>query len=462
MNKMNHFAYNRLRFVGLMIGLLTVCTLRLFAQEQLTLEQCRTMALNKNKELAASEQQALYARYTMRSYRALFFPNISLNGTGLYSNIDGSFGIAGGNLPTFLPDATGQPLPNGGFAYFPGVEMDYKVGMVYMGGVSVEQPLYMGGKIRAAYRMARHGLRMAQAHRALTSTEVIVKTDEAYSLLVKAQEMQEVARSYQALLNELMKNVESAYRHGLKPKNDVLKVQVKLNEAELNIRKADNALRLAQMNLCHYVGLPLHTTVLTTGNFPEVEVEDELQTSDISLRPEVEILDQKVAIARQQLKLTRSEALPQVGVMANYSYMHGLEMDHRTLFNKPQFTALLNIQVPLFHFGERANKIKAAKAQLQQVQLERDNLNEQMLLELTQAANNLDEAQLECKIAERSLQQADENRRVSYSQFVAGTESLSDHLEAQALWQQAWQTHVESRYQLYLKYVKYAKSAGRL
>lgn len=462
MNKMNHFAYNRLRFVGLMIGLLTVCTLRLFAQEQLTLEQCRTMALNKNKELAASEQQALYARYTMRSYRALFFPNISLNGTGLYSNIDGSFGIAGGNLPTFLPDATGQPLPNGGFAYFPGVEMDYKVGMVYMGGVSVEQPLYMGGKIRAAYRMARHGLRMAQAHRALTSTEVIVKTDEAYSLLVKAQEMQEVARSYQALLNELMKNVESAYRHGLKPKNDVLKVQVKLNEAELNIRKADNALRLAQMNLCHYVGLPLHTTVLTTGNFPEVEVEDELQTSDISLRPEVEILDQKVAIARQQLKLTRSEALPQVGVMANYSYMHGLEMDHRTLFNKPQFTALLNVQVPLFHFGERANKIKAAKAQLQQVQLERDNLNEQMLLELTQAANNLDEAQLECKIAERSLQQADENRRVSYSQFVAGTESLSDHLEAQALWQQAWQTHVESRYQLYLKYVKYAKSTGRL
>ena len=70
--------------------------------------------------------------------------------------------------------------------------------------------------------------------------------------------------------------------------------------------------------------------------------------------------------------------------------------------------------------------------------------------------------QTECEIAERSLKQADENRRVSHSQYVAGMESLSDHLEAQALWQQAWQTHVESRYQLYLKYVKYAKAAGRL
>ena len=471
---MNHFSFYRSKWVGLVMALLmTGGSLRLFAQkqplaaehtaaEQLTLEQCREMALKYNKELAASEQQARYARFTKRSTRALFFPNFTLTGTGLYSNIDGSFGVAGGNLPTFLPDATGQPLPNGGFAYFPGVQMDYKVGLVYLGGITVEQPIYMGGKIRAAYQMAHHGQLMAEANRTLTTTEVILKTDEAYSLLVKAQEMQEVARSYHTLLKELMKNVESAHRHGLKPKNDVLKVQVKLNESELNIRKADNALRLAQMNLCHCIGRPLMTEVHTTGQFPEVEVENELQTSDISLRPEVEILDHQVEIAHQQLKLTRSEALPQVGVMGNYSYMHGVEMDHRTLFDKPQFTAMLNVQIPLFHFGERANKIKAAKAQLQQVKLQRENLNEQMMLELAQAANNLDEAQLECEIAKRSLAQADENRRVSLSQYEAGMESLSDLLEAQTLWQQAWQTHVESRYQLYLKYIAYQKAAGQL
>ena len=116
----------------------------------------------------------------------------------------------------------------------------------------------------------------------------------------------------------------------------------------------------------------------------------------------------------------------------------------------------------MFHFGERYNKIKAAKTKLQQTQLERDNLNEKMLLELTQAANNLDEAMMECEIAERSLRQADENRRVSYNQYKAGVESLSDHLEAQALWQQAWQTHVESRYQRYISYLQYLKASGEL
>ena len=108
-------------------------------------------------------------------------------------------------------------------------------------------------------------------------------------------------------------------------------------------------------------------------------------------------------------------------------------------------------QVRRLNFARKDNQSTCGK---------RDNLNEQMLLELAQAANNLDEAQLECEIAERSLAQADENRRVSRSQYEAGMESLSDHLEAQTLWQQAWQTHVESRYQLYLKYIAYQKAAG--
>ena len=44
-----------------------------------------------------------------------------------------------------------------GFAYFPGINLDYKIGWVYMGGVQMEQPLYMGGKIRAAYKMSLLG-----------------------------------------------------------------------------------------------------------------------------------------------------------------------------------------------------------------------------------------------------------------------------------------------------------------
>ena len=442
--------------------LLLFCATTLHAQELLTLDQCRQLALDNNKRMVAASKQTQAAHYTVKSYKGNFFPNFIASGTGLYSTADGTFNIPGGNLPTFLPDANGQPTPNGGFAYFPGIDLNYKVRTVWMGGIQVEQPIFMGGKILAAYRMATLGKQMAQLNENLTATEVILETDQAYALMVKAQEMNKVAESYHAVLQELMKNVQSAYKHGLKSKNDVLKVQVKLNESELSIRKAENALRLANMNLCHLIGKPLTETLQISDDFPVIEQAFETQINDITARPEYSLLNKQVDMAKQQVKLSRSELLPQVGIRGSYDYIHGLKVNEQTLFDKGNFSVMLNVTIPLFHFGERINKMRASKAQLEQVRMEQADLNEKMHLELTQAANNLDEAKLQTALADRSLEQADENRRISKGEYEAGLEPLSDHLEAQALWQQAYETKVDAHFQLYLSYVKYLKAAGIL
>ena len=441
---------------------LVLCALITNAQELLTLDQCRQLALDNNKRMAAANKQTQAAHYTMQSYKGNFFPNFTASGTGLYSTANGTFSLPGGNLPTLMPDANGQPIPNGGFAYFPGIDLNYKVRTVWMGSVQVEQPIFMGGKILAAYKMATLGKQMAQLNENLTATEVILETDQAYALMVKAQEMNKVAESYHAVLQELMKNVQSAYKHGLKSKNDVLKVQVKLNESELAIRKAENALRLANMNLCHLIGKPLIETLQISDDFPVIEQALQTQVNDITARPEYSLLNKQVDMAKQQVKLSRSELLPQVGIRGSYDYVHGLKVNEQRLFDNGGFSVMLNVTVPLFHFGERINKVRASKAQLEQVRMEQADLNEKMYLELTQAANNLDEAKLQTVLADRSLEQADENRRISKGEYDAGLEPLSDHLEAQALWQQAYETKVDAHFQLYLSYVKYLKAAGRL
>ena len=81
---------------------------------------------------------------------------------------------------------------------------------------------------------------------------------------------------------------------------------------------------------------------------------------------------------------------------------------------------------------------------------------------MTQAANNLDEARLEIRLADSSLAAADENLRLSIRQYEAGTETLSDRLEAQAMWQQAYRTQVEARVDGYLRWLEYRKAAGLL
>lgn len=450
------------KYLSIFLYILGCCTPELPAQEVLSLTMCREMALRNNKEIAAAAQQSQSAHYLMKSYKGNFFPNLTANATGLYSTTDGGYSSGSGQLPVFSAGPGGQIQQMPMFAYFPGIDLKYKVGGMFLGGVQLEQPLYMGGKIQAAYKMASLGKDMARINETLTENEIIVETDQTFIQVVKAQEMKKVAERYQALLTELLRNVESAYKHGLKPKNDVLKVQVKLNESELSVRKAQNALRLATMNLCHMIGKPLNENIQVAVGFPTPKLSSGAQVTDISARPEYAILNKKEDIARQQIKLDRSELLPKIGLMGSYNYLNGFKLNNEKFFNDGSFSVLLNVSVPLFHFGERTHKVHAARAKLEQTRLERENLNEKMLLELTQATNNLDEAQLECQLADRSLKQAEENMKVSQSQYDIGLETLSEHLEAQALWQKAYETQVEAHYMLYLNQVKYQKASGTL
>ena len=64
--------------------------------------------------------------------------------------------------------------------------------------------------------------------------------------------------------------------------------------------------------------------------------------------------------------------------------------------------------------------------------------------------------------SDTSMEAAEENLRMSRRQYEAGLETLSDYLEAQAVWQQASRTQVEARIGSYLRWLEYRKAAGLL
>ena len=127
-----------------------------------------------------------------------------------------------------------------------------------------------------------------------------------------------VARKYKDLLEELARNVESAVRHGLSMRNEQLKVAVRLDEVELQLRKAENAHRLACMNLCHVTGMPLNSQLEVSSEYPQTELPEEVQTSDVSLRPESAMLQYQTRIAAEQVRVARSQMLPSLALMAKY------------------------------------------------------------------------------------------------------------------------------------------------
>lgn len=430
---------------------------RTFGGDTLSLKECCDMALKYNKTIAAAAKGKESAQHTVGSYRANFFPDFSLSASGLYSTADGGYDSGSGLLPAY--SLSGEQT---GYAFFPGIGLNYEVGTMFMGGVNITQPIYMGGRIRSAYRMAVTGAELASRNEELTRAEVIVSTTEAYALLVKATEMKLVAVAYHALIEELLSNVENAQRNGLKSKNDVLSVKVRQSDSELSVRKAENAIRLASMNLCQLVGLPLTDGIVPSINSIPTEIDAELPRGDISARPEYALLEGQEKLAREQIRLERSAMMPQIGLTGSYNYLHGFELNDETLFDSGNFAVMLNVSIPLYHFGERTHKVKAARLAAEQTRLERENKNEQMMLELVQAANNVDEALLECKLAGRTIEQSEEHLKTCRSEYDAGLSPLSDLLEAQMLWQQARQTLVGAKYDLAVARIKYEKTAGLL
>ncbi|HJH70058.1 MAG TPA: TolC family protein [Bacteroidaceae bacterium] len=439
----------------ILLAILIVMPFAGLGQTIMTLEECIRLAEANNRKIEASEQLFLASGYDRRSAKALFFPSFSLSGNILYSTSEGSYSTGSGLLPVVGADG----IPTGQSAFFPGLDLSYGLDWIYSGGIKVEQPLYMGGKIRAGYQITKIGNEIAGLNKRLTEADVIVETSRAYAEVVRTKELMQVALSYHNLLNELMRTVESAWKHGMKSQNEVLKVEVKLNESELNLRRAENGHRLATMNLCHYIGVPLIEQIDVDCTLPEVNIAHKQETG-IYNRPEYLILEQKVGLARQQVNMARSEYLPQIGLVGQYGYTNGIELNGRKLFDDWNFLVGVQVSIPLFDFGYRANKIKSAKSKYAQMQAEREDINGKLMLEMTQAFNNLDEASLEKTLAESSVISAEENLRTSRLHYEKGMETLSDYMEAQTLWQQAHQTQVNARINSYLRWLEYQRTIG--
>ena len=228
----------------------------LSAQVELDLQLCREMAIRNSKEMEIADRQHRKAMFDTKSYRADYLPKLSAVGVGFYNQKKYNYKLKGGYLPTYKPGENGQLEPN--------VMIDPATQKPVIGsdgnpGAQLEQPVYLGGKVRAAHRMAQLGEDIAVENIRLSRSEIVVATDEAYWQLLRVGEQVSAAEKYRQVVKELLQNLRDAQVVGMATPNDVLKAQVRYNEAGLMLQKAQNGQVLASMNLCRLVGLNLQT-----------------------------------------------------------------------------------------------------------------------------------------------------------------------------------------------------------
>ena len=454
----------------------------LSAQVQLSLEMSREMALQSSKELDIVDRQKDKATYDVLSYKAEFLPKISLSGIGFYNQKKYHYKLKGGYLPTYIPDENLHMQPNlllnpethqpvygqdgtpvfKEYAFLPDIHLKLGLRGVYAAGVQAEQPVYMGGKIRAAYAMAKTGEEMAVENIRLSRSDVLYQTDQAYWQLLRVEEQVEAAKRYQEVVYELLKNLLNAKDVGMATENDVLKAQVRYNEATLMLQKARNGKTLASMDLCRILGLELQTALCLSDSLTD-HVDPVIWTLDsaVSQRPDYNILVRDIDLRKRQADLVRSDFLPQVGVMAGYGYNGGLKLNGRDEAGAT-FSALASVKIPVFHWGEGRNKIYSARMEEEISRLNLEKSTELMRLDIVSSRFNLEDALTRVTMANSALQQAKENLKVSTDQYQVGMENLTSLLEAQAQWQEAWSQWIDAKAALHLSESAYLKAIGKL
>ena len=477
-----------IRYAGIAATIFLLTAGTVLAQPQkrfLTLEQCRIIALDSSAILRNAQLMEEKTELDRKAVITNFLPKFSGYGLYLWTSESFDYDFSGGALPIYknvygnlvpdlMKDPAGNIVYNNGipvfnqYAIIPPMTLSVDLANTFTAGVSVTQPVFMGGKIISGYRMAALGTEMAKLNSELKAEEVTVSVDEAYWMYVKTCRLLEAAESFDSTVTEVYRFVEDAIDVGMATSTDLVKVEVQRNNAALAVAKARNGKRLSMMNLCHILGLPLTTeievdqsgfTLDSTAVIPESIA---LGSDSIENRADYRLLAGQAELKRRNVDFVRSDFLPQLGVMASYGYSYGLKLMDETLLNQAGFTVMATLKVPIFAWGEGYLKIKSAKKEYEMAQNELERLSGMMELEKAKNSYAVSEAALQVRLAESSLRSAENNLKVCRDQYELGMETIVNVLEAQSQWNKCSCDYISAVADYKLSCTKYLKSIGRL
>jgi len=400
------------------------------AQHVLTLEEARKMALEQNKKIK-------HAQYNIDAARAVQEGTEGINKPA----IDGS--VAAFHV--------GKPLSN----LLPAVGVSPSL--------TVTQPIYAGGKIRLGQSAAAKGVEIQEKQKALTETEVLLNVDKAYWQIVNVNEKIKLANKFKALLESLDKELTNSFDAGMIYKNDLLRVQVQRNDTELNLVKAGDGLVLAKMNLAQIIGAPADSDLTpgdsVIGSFESLPSQS--FESAVEGRPEIELLKNVLQAQELQKKMLQADFKPTVGVLAGGFVGFGKKMNIETGGNSmASYFGMLSVNIPIWDWGQKASKVKEQGFKIRAQQLQMDETKELLSLEIQNAYMQLNQAAKRIQLSGASLQQAEENLRLSNDRFKAGTVTGQDVLEAQTLWAQANSNIIDAQIEYKVSEAVYKKAIG--
>ncbi|MFA7287730.1 MAG: TolC family protein [Melioribacteraceae bacterium] len=430
----------------------------LYSQQILSLEDSKELSLKNNSLSKNSRLELEASKQISKSSFTNYFPNISAGGM-IFESEDNLMEMEthGGDLPVY--DGNPDNLSSAAqFAYFPSSTMGLlKKGTI--GFVNIIQPIFAGGRILNGNKLASLGEEIFEYKLKLSQDDILLKTEEQYWQLISLDEKYKTITDYEKMLNQILIQVEDAFKSGIVMRNDLLKVKLQLNELLLNKSELENGRRLAKMAFCQFVGIDYDSTLVLNEKLNVSDIPQSIfidKDEALLKRTEYSLLEKSVEAEKLQTRMKLGEYLPQAGIGLSGMYMKLDEAKERTV---GLVFGTVSVPISAWWGGYHELQERAIKEKITENNFK--NNSELLLLQIEKSWQDLNNSYRKYLLSEESKVQAEENSKVNTNSFNNGLTTVSDLLEAQALLQQTYSQLIDSKVNYITKRSRYLRQTGR-
>lgn len=429
----------------LLLSLLCIFScLKMFSIE-LSLQECKKLALQTDEDIRIAQNHIEQAALDRGVAKSAYFPKLDGMGTAMY----------------LTPDPSMNDM------------MDIQMKGLYMAGFSLTQPIYTGGKIYNANKLAKVGQEVANEQLEMTRMDVIANAEKSYWMYVAVLSKIEMINSYMVQLDSLYSYTKSAYEVGLTSNLSLSRVETKISELQYRLKQAKSGADLCRLALCRVIGAEDTVKINPTENLDDLLIEPGTYEG-IDKRPELHLSLKNIEAKKYDMKMVLADYLPTLGLQIGWNVFGNLKMKsmvqgpdgnfypYTSTMNYNGFMGAVSLSVPIFHWGEGYRKVKKAKIEIKNAELSLDKNRKLMELQARQAYSNYQDGIDLIKSATLAFEEAQENLELMQSQYELGLMTLTDLLEAQSQWHTSFSNLIEAKTQQQINRVEYLRAVGSL
>jgi HAE1 family hydrophobic/amphiphilic exporter-1 len=390
------------------------------AQEKaaVSLAEAVTIALARHPDVAKAEAAADVFKGKVREVRAQALPEITAHGGGLRMR-DPSF-LNSSSLDKFPQDLIDalDPVGSNIFSY----------------NITVRQPLYTAGKVGAALRLASVEAEGSLADIDRAEQDLAVEVAKAYYGLLWAEGYRDNVTETQQQRKQHAAMARTRYENGVATEVDVLRSEVAVANGQPDLVRAENGIRQARARLNYYLVRPLDFPTRCSDRLMEQSWDewdlDQLAQEAYRRRPEMARLRVAEQSAGVMIDLAKAENRFRADFASEYGVMSRLP---RNLFSSRflRWSVGVDFTLPVFDGFKRSGMVYQAVANQRAARLEREKEEQQIKLQLQQAADELKAAEETITAARANIQQAERVLEMTQANYQYGAATTLDIVDAQ-------------------------------